>query len=160
MLKPAQLYEEELKQKLIECQYKPEYKYYFSGGAYAISLPDNNEKRHDLVHLDKDDNIDGYFSYQIDWQSKSLYNFGLIGFKNNNARFIRECLANVEGMIVQGIRRCEFWAWANNEKANRLYRRLITEYGGGCSGHLHGSGFFDGKYQDSNIYEIIFDKEE
>ena len=112
------------------------------------------------MHLDKDDNIDGYFSYQIDWQSKSLYNFGLIGFKNNNARFIRECLANVEGMIVQGIRRCEFWAWANNEKANRLYRRLITEYGGGCSGHLHGSGFFDGKYQDSNIYEIIFDKEE
>lgn len=67
MLKPAQLYEEELKQKLIECWYKPEYKYYFGGGAYAISLPDNNETRHDFVHLDKDDNIDGYFSYQIDW---------------------------------------------------------------------------------------------
>ena len=51
MLYPAQLYKEELKRKLIGCWYKPEYKYYFSGSAYELTIPDNNESRHDLVHL-------------------------------------------------------------------------------------------------------------
>lgn len=156
MLVPAQLYEEELRRKLMEHWYDPKYKYYFSGGAYALSLPDNNETRHDFVHLDADDKVDGYFSYQIDWQAKSLYNFGLVGFKDKNADFIRDCLVDINKMIANGMKRCEFWAWANNERANRLYRRLIEEYGGQIVGHLHNSGFFDGKYQDSIIYEILF----
>lgn len=160
MLYPAQLYKEELKRKLIGCWYDPRYKYYFSGSAYELTIPDNNENRHDLVHLDENGDIDGYFSYQIDWQSKSLYNFGLIGFKNYNANLVRDCLVDINKMVDNGIRRCEFWAWANNGRANRLYRRLVEEYGGQCVGHLHGSGFFDGQYQDTNIYEIIFDKEE
>lgn len=52
-LVPAQPYREELKCKLIECWYNPKYKYYFSGSAYELSVPDNNDHRHDFVHLDK-----------------------------------------------------------------------------------------------------------
>ena len=156
MLVPAQLYREELKNKLIAAWYDPKYKYYFSGSAYELSLPDNNESRHDFVHLDADGKVDGYFSYQIDWQAKSLYNFGLIGFKDKNADFIRDCLVDVNGMISNGIKRCEFWAWEDNERANRLYKRLIEEYGGQIVGHLHNSGFFGGEYHNTVIYEILF----
>lgn len=156
-LKPAQLYREELKRKLVECWYDTKYHYYFSGSSYEVSVPDNNESRHDYVHLDDNGNIDGYFSYQIDWRTKSLYNFGLIGFKKHNGEFVRDCLADIDNMRANGIRRLEFWAWANNKKANRLYANLMKKYGGSCVGHLHGSGFFDGKYQDTNIYEVIFD---
>lgn len=156
MLYPAQLYREELKRKLVEHWYDTKYSYYFSGSAYEVTPPDNNETRHDFVHLDKDGNVDGYFSYQIDWQARSLYNFGLVGFKDKNADFIRDCLVNVNKMIANGIKRCEFWAWSDNERANRLYRRLIEEYGGQIVGHLHNNGFFEGKYHDTTIYEILF----
>lgn len=160
MLYPAQLYREELKRKMIECWYNPKYKYYFSGSAYELSIPDNNETRHDFVHLGKNGEIDGYFSYQIDWTAKSLYNFGLIGFKNRNAEFILDCMVDINKMVTNGIRRCEFWAWANNKPANRLYKRLMEEYGGQQVGYLHGSGFFDGQYQDSIVYEIIFKEDD
>lgn len=156
MLVPAQLYRDELKNKLIAAWYDPKYKYYFSGSAYELSLPNNNESRHDFVHLDTDGKVDGYFSYQIDWQAKSLYNFGLVGFKDKNADFIRDCLVDINKMISNGIKRCEFWAWEDNERANRLYRRLIEEYGGQIVGHLHKSGFFGGEYHDTVIYEILF----
>lgn len=156
MLYPAQLYREELKRKLTECWYDPRYKYYFSGSAYEVSVPDNNDHRHDFVHLDKDGKVDGYFSYQIDWQAKSLYNFGLIGFADNNTLFLHDCVNRVKEMVRQGIRRVEFWAWRDNY-VNKFYERLISRYSNGCiAGRLHQSGFFDGSYHDTTIYEVIF----
>ena len=155
MLYPAQLYSEELKRKLIAAWYDPKYKYYFSGSAYELSLPDNNESRHDFVHLDADGKVDGYFSYQIDWQAKSLYNFGLIGFAENNTLFLRDCVRRIEDMVAQGIRRAEFWAWADNP-ANKFYELMTERYGGRIAGYLRNSGFFGGEYHDTRIYEILF----
>ena len=156
MLYPAQLYREELKNKLIAAWYDPKYKYYFSGSAYELSLPDNNESRHDFVHLDDDGKVDGYFSYQIDWQAKSLYNFGLIGFAENNTLFLRDCIRNISDMKEQGIRRAEIWAWQKNP-ANKFYRHMVERYSNGrVVGVLHQSGFFDGEYQNTVIYEILF----
>lgn len=156
MLYPAQLYKEELRQKLITAWYDPKYSYYFSGSAYEVSVPDNNEKRHDFVHLGENHTIDGYFSYQIDWTTKSLYNFGLIGFAENNTLFLRGCIKQIEDMRRSGIRRVEFWAWSDNP-VNKFYQRLIDKYSNGrVAGHLRQSGFFDGKYHDTTIYEILF----
>ena len=155
MLVPAQLYREELKSKLIAAWYDPKYKYYFSPSAYELSLPDNNESRHDFVHLDGDGKVDGYFSYQIDWQAKSLYNFGLIGFAENNTLFLRDCVRRIEDMVAQGIRRAEFWAWADNP-ANKFYEFVTERYGGRIAGYLRNSGFFDGEYHNTRIYEILF----
>ena len=156
MLYPAQLYREELKCKLVECWYNPKYNYYFSGSAYEVTPPDNNETRHDFVHLDKDGNVDGYFSYQIDWQARSLYNFGLVGFADNNTMFLRDCIHRIEDMVTQGIRRAEFWAWSDNP-VNKFYERMIKRYSNGrVAGRLHQSGFFGGKYHDTTIYEILF----
>ena len=76
MLYPAQLYRKELKRKLVEHWYDTKYSYYFSGSAYEVTPPDNNETRHDFVHLGKDGSVDGYFSYQID-ASINILNEGL-----------------------------------------------------------------------------------
>lgn len=158
MLYPAQLYREELKQKLVAAWYDPKYKYYFSGSAYECSIPDNNDTRHDFVHLGKDGKVDGYFSYQIDWRAKSLYNFGLMGFADDNKRFVLDCVRRVQEMASQGIRRAEFWAWSANP-VNKFYERLITKKSfvtGKIAGRLTQAGYFDGEYQDSVIYEIFF----
>lgn len=154
-LVPAQPYREELKCKLIECWYNPKYKYYFSGSAYELSVPDNNDHRHDFVHLDKNGDVDGYFSYQIDWRAKSLYNFGLIGFADNNISFIMDCVRRLEHMIdTEEIQRLEFWAWADNP-INKFYRHMVNKWGGKVAGYLTNSGFFDGRYHDSIIYEVL-----
>ena len=155
MLKPAQLYREELSRKLTERWYEPRYKYYFSGSSHEMEIPRDNESRHDFVHLDKNGEVDGYFSYRVDWWAGSLYNFGLIGFADNNALFLRDCVRRVEEMVRQGIRRAEFWAWADNP-VNKFYERVIEKYDGRIVGRLHQSGFFDGEYHDTVIYEIIF----
>ncbi len=158
MLYPAQLYREELKRRLVAAWYDDKYKYYFSGSGYELNLPDNNETRHDFVHLDKDGNVDGYFSYQIDWHSKSLYNFGLIGFAKDNTMFLRDCVHDIMAMAKQGIRRAEFWAWKKNP-ANKFYERLIKKAPvGRIAGQLWQSGYFDGEYQDTVIYEIFFER--
>lgn len=156
MLIAAQLREVELQSKLIDCWYDPKYKYYFSGCGYKLTLQDNNDLRHDLVYIDKDDKVAGYLSYQIDHCSRSLYNFGLIGFAKNNTPFIRECIRH---LLNQKAHRCEFWAWADNP-ANKIYQRLINRYNGTQAGRLHNSGYFDGKYHDSIIYEILFKEED
>lgn len=158
MLKPAQLYREELQEKLIEAWYNPKYQYYFSGAAYTLSIPDNNEFRHDFVHLDKDGNIDGYFSYQIDWKAKSLYNFGLIGFKDKNGIFMYECINRLWNFIQsEKIKRAEFWAWADNPVIE-MYDRIVDRFYplGYRAGKLTRSGFFGGEYHNSIIYEILF----
>ena len=72
MLYPAQLYREELKHKLISCWYKPEYDYYFCGEYSEFSVPDTTMWRRDFVHLDKDGEVDGYFSYHYNEVAKSL----------------------------------------------------------------------------------------
>ena len=160
MLYPAQLYREELKRKLISAWYDPKYKYYFSGSAYELSIPDNNETRHDFVHLDKDGRVDGYFSYQIDWQAKSLYNFGLIGFADDNKMFLLDCVRRIQEMAQQGIRRAEFWAWSDNP-VNKFYERLVAKaHVGRIAGRLWQSGYFDGRYHDTTIYEIFFKRGE
>jgi len=160
MLYPAQLYREELKRKLISAWYDPKYKYYFSGSAYELSIPDNNETRHDFVHLDKDGKADGYFSYQIDWQAKSLYNFGLIGFADDNKMFLLDCVRRIQEMAQQEIRRAEFCAWSDNP-VNKFYERLVEKaHVGRIAGRLWQSGYFDGRYHDTTIYEIFFKRGE
>ena len=92
MLKPAQLYKDELQKKNIETWYDQRYMYYHSGtGAYDISFADNNCDKHQFVSVDKDDNVTGYISYNIDWCALSADNFGIISYDIGNVEFAKDC---------------------------------------------------------------------
>ena len=72
MLKPAQLYEDKLQEENIKSWYKPENIYWHGGTAeYTIDIPDNNGSCHCFVSVDKNDNVIGYISYNIDWVAMS-----------------------------------------------------------------------------------------
>lgn len=76
MLKPAQLYKDELNKKMIEGWYDIENAYYHATPAsYIIDVPNNNKESHMFVSVDKEDNIIGYISYQVDWEVMSADNF-------------------------------------------------------------------------------------
>lgn len=160
MLYPAQLYREELKRKLISCWYKPEYDYYFCGEYSEFSVPDETMWRRDFVHLDKDGEVDGYFSYHYNEVAKSLSQFGLISFTGKGGALMVDCIRHIDKLVAEGLHRAEWWVVADNEHAVEIYKRIIKRYGGTVAGHLHDCNYFGGKYHDSIMYEIIFERGE
>lgn len=156
MLYPAQLYREELKRKLIECWYNPKYDYYFMGEYNEFNVGDNAYWRTDLVHLDKNGEVDGYFSYQRNDAARSISQFGLVSFADNGAALVADCIRHIDKLVSEGLHRMEWWAVCDNP-ANKIYERLIARYGGQVAGRMHDCRYFGGKYHDAVMYEIIFD---
>lgn len=158
LLKPAQLYRDELNRKLTECWYKPEYQYYFLDCPREFQVPDTTEWRRDFVCVNDKNEIVGYFAYHHDDAARSLSQFGLIAFtdsKIKNGRFISECIAHIENLVDEGLRRLDFWAIADNP-VNKMYRKLVDRWCGYVVGRMHECHYFGGKYHDSILYEILF----
>ena len=155
MLYPAQLYREELKRKLISCWYNPKYDWYFVGDYREFSVPDNTDWRRDFVHLNRDGEVDGYFSYHFNEVARSVSQFGLIAFSDNGAGFVKDCVDHMNRLIAEGLRRAEWWAVSDNP-ANKWYRKILRKYGGHVIGTAHECNYFGGEYHDSVMYEILF----
>jgi hypothetical protein len=154
MLYPAQLYKDELRRKLIECWYNPKYSYYFCGEYHEFSVPDNTEWRQDFVHLDKEGNVDGFFSFNYNQSARSMSNFGLISFADDGTALVIDAINLCKKMFKNGARRAEFWAFADNPVC-KLYDKIIKRFNGTKCGYLHDTSFFDGKYHDTVFYEIM-----
>lgn len=81
MLKPAQLYKEELEKLFLRTWYDLKYMFY-SGwtGSELPTIPDNNYDAHHFASVDNNGNVIGYISYRISWITMSADNFGIISF--------------------------------------------------------------------------------
>ena len=151
---PAQLHEEEIKRKLIACWYDPKYIYYFGGNYRVNQIGDNADWRRDYAFVDKDGNVSGYFSYNYDECSKSMHNFGLIDFSGNGQELVRQALEHIRGMFEKGAQRLEVMCFGDSP-ACRLYDFYMKRCGGKQVGKLTRAWYFDGKYHDSIIYELL-----
>lgn len=157
MLRPAQLYKEQLKIKDIESWYNPSDIFYHSGtGAYSIDLPDNNENLHAFVSVDKDDNIIGYISYRVDWRAMNAYQFGIISYHKGNMEFIRDLYKAIDDCFnVYHFNRIEWFCIADNP-AICGYRNFIKHYGGRECGYCRQAlKLRDGKLHDYVTFEIL-----
>lgn len=91
MIKPAQLYKEEIKKKYIETWYNEEYMYYSGwSGVEEPDIPDNNYDSHHFVSVDNDGNILGYISYSVSFVTMSADRFGAISFDKGNVLFAKD----------------------------------------------------------------------
>lgn len=154
MLYPAQLYREELKRKLISCWYLPKYKWYFLNEFREFNVPEDTNWRRDFVYLNKEKEVDGYFSYHYDSVAKSISQFGLVSFTDDGTSLILSAIEHIKGLINNGLHRIEWWAVEGNP-ANKLYEKLVKKYQGEIVARLHDCHYIDGRYYDSIIYEII-----
>ena len=153
-LKPAQNYEEELRQKLRECWYTSEHQYFFGGDLSTINLQNDAFWRHDFVYIDKYGDVAGYFSYNYNDGDKSIRNFGLISFTPNWTGLLRDALERLRTLFDEGAQRAEFFCFADNP-AKAWYDRIVSRFGGHEVGHLHRTAYFHGCYHDAIIYEVL-----
>lgn len=157
MLRPAQLYTKQLRIKNIESWHQPENIYWHGGtGEYEIQLPDNNKGEHAFVSVDDKDNILGYISYAVDWETMSAENLGIISYKKGSVMFAKDVLkAVIDCFQVYGMNRIQWFCWADNP-AIRGYRNFIRKYGGKECGYLRQAGKLrDGKLHDSVLFEVL-----
>lgn len=157
MLKPAQLYEDQLNREIVKSWYKPENIYWHGSTAeYSIELPDNNGNSHCFVSLDKNSNIVGYICYDIDWQAKSAYQWGIISFKKGSIEFAKDLYhAICDCFQVYHLNKIQWHCYADNP-AIRGYRNFIRKHGGcECGYHRQEAMLMDGKLHDSVHFEIM-----
>lgn len=157
MLRPAQLYKEELNKKNYETWYDQRYMYYHSGtGAYDIQLADNNCSNHQFVSVDENDNVIGYISYKIDWQALSADRFGIISYSLGNLTFVKDVYQAICDLFEKyHMNRVSWFAFAENPAVNG-YRNFIKKHGGvECAYHRQISKLVDGKLHDAIQFEIL-----
>lgn len=161
MLRPAQLYAEELTARHTESWYKEEYMYYNYGtGNYMIEeLPDNNIESHQFVSVDKEDRVIGYIGYNVDWAAKSVNEFGAINYFRGNPMdmtFVVDLKTAIFDIFLKyGMNRLEFTCVADNP-AVRGYRYFIKKLGGREAGYFRQCCMLqDGKLHDSVCFEVL-----
>lgn len=157
MLKPAQLYAEELQKKNTESWYKPENIFWNGGsGDCSIDLPDHNYDSHCFVSVNKNDEVIGYIAYAIDWAAMSADKFGIISFDKGNMEFVKDLYQAICNLFeVYHMNRVSWVCFADNP-AIRGYRNFIKRCGGReCAHYRKVARLQDGKLHDSVSFEIL-----
>ena len=157
MLKPAQLYKDELQKKNCETWYDTKYMFWNGGtGDSQINIHDNNYECHQFVSVDKDDNVIGYITYAVDWAAMSADRFGIISFDKGNVLFAKDVYQAICDLFEKyHMNRVQWFAFADNP-AVKGYRNFIKKHGGvECAHYRQAAKLIDGKLHDSVCFEIL-----
>lgn len=160
MLKPAQMYEEQLNIKNINSWYNPENIFFDCWtGQSVIDLPEDNYNSHHFVSVDSKNKVIGYITYTVDWVSSSASGFGIISFDKGNVLFAKDVYTAICDIFDKyHFNRIEWYCYADNPVI-KSYRRFIQKHGGQECGYLRQSKKLqDGKFHDSVIFEILNDE--
>jgi len=156
VLKPAILYADELLSKMKQTWYDPKYFSYYSEEMYLPDLGGDPKGRRDFVSVDDNDNVIGYFSYQIDRRINGAYNFGIMSFNMGNPTFVQDIRQGVDEIFTKyHLNRMDWMCYASNP-ALRGYRKFIKRHGGREVGKLTQAAMTaDGILQDVYLFEIM-----
>ena len=160
MLKPAQLYTDQLRKEILKTWYMPENIYW--NGSYwdsLVDIPEDNANKHCFVSVDRQGRLIGYICYAVDWAAMSADGFGIISFDKGNMEFIKDIYEAVSDIFAKyHMNRISWFCYADNP-ATRGYRNFIRRHGGRECGHYRQyAKLRDGKLHDSVMFEILADE--
>ena len=158
MIKPAQLYTEELKRKFVEIMYKDKYKYYFNGWSSEFVPDKDNWSNHSFVVLDKEEVI-GYIAYSIDRRTDNVDSLQIVNFSDNKYLFGKAVYKIIKDIFNYfKFNKISFAVNVGNP-AELIYNKFISKYGGRVVGvKTKDTRLIDGTWCDYKMYEI-FNKE-
>lgn len=160
MLKPAQLYREQLEQKMYESWYNLENQYW-NGGCWdsSVKLQEENWDSHQFVSVNNKDEVIGYISYAVDHQALKAYNFGIISFHKGNPLFAKDLYLIIYNIFYHfNLNKVEFIAYVDNPVTD-AYIKFIDKVGGIIIGIRRKTAMLiDHKLHDSIEFEIMRDE--
>lgn len=158
MLVPAILYKEQIIENMQQYFYTNDMMY-LTGCLtnWTPTIYDNpNECQFQYAIVTTDKELIGFLSYEIDWYSSKVYNFGLFSFDKGNSLVGREVFKKLKELI-NTFHRVE-WRAVSGNPACRGYDNFIKRYEG--KKHILKDSIKDkdGNYHDDIIYEIVTEK--
>lgn len=157
MRRPAQLYRDELTKKFYEVMYDDYYMYYYGWtGVEVPVLKDNNYDSHDFVSVNTDDEVIGYISYNVNYQTMSATQLGIITFQKGDISFIKDVYdAVIDVFAKYHMNRLSFTCFTENPAA-RSYKKFVTLFGGLQNAYYRQDlKLSDGQLHDEFGFEIL-----
>lgn len=158
MLKLAYTYKDKLQITYNTVVFNDRYKYFnFSNyWDYTIKLSENSWENIEMVSVDKEDNIIGYFRAGIARDSDKISSLAVINFYDKNVTFSRDLYQFLIDLFEKyNFRKIEFNVVVGNP-AEKMYDRIMKKYGGNIVGvKIRSTKLVDGKYYNVKMYEIF-----
>jgi RimJ/RimL family protein N-acetyltransferase len=160
MLKPAQLYRDQLQRKFVETWYDEKYQFYYdTSSKYENFIPDNCQYQRHFVSMNKKNELIGYIGYSYDDYSSYAKWFGIMSFSDPfDVEFAIDVLRVFDDVFNKfDLNRLEFQCFSDNP-ALRAYRNFIKRYGGREVCTLRETNrLMDGRLHDTIVFEILLD---
>lgn len=158
MLKLAYLYKDKLNEKYAQIAFDERYKFYVGQyWSYSLDINDNSWDVIQMVSVDKNDNVIGYLSANVDRFSNKASSVGAINFDRNiNLVFSKDLHKFLEDLFIKyNFRKVEWWVIVGNP-AEKMYNKIIKKYGGKVTGIKKESIMTpDGILADVKEYELF-----
>ncbi|MBD5112110.1 MAG: GNAT family N-acetyltransferase [Ruminococcaceae bacterium] len=157
MLKPAQLYKEQLSAALIKTWYDPRYQFYNADEYCGVpDFQNNNERYWQFVSVDNDDNLLGYISFCADRKTMTANWWGALSFHIGDIRFIRDLFDMVHDVFYKyGFERISWICVADNPAVNGYWKFIKRHGGRECGYYRQNTRLMDGKLHDEVCFEIL-----
>ncbi len=158
MLKPAVLYEEQLKAVYSSIAFEEKYKFHNQSNYFDfdISLETNTWNKIQFVSVDQNDKIIGFLSASIDRGDEVVRSLLVINFCEINYVFSKDFYTFLDDLFTKfNFRKVKFSVVVGNP-AEEMYDKYIKKYGGSVIGVAKKDvRLQDNKYYDCKLYEIF-----
>lgn len=158
MLKPAAMYKDILIEKFASVLYTEDY--YFYCGYPGTGLPEIviEDGTYSYAVIDKDNNVIGFFTYQVFDLTDTVLNFGLISFDKGNPIVGIDVYYKMKELIKTH-HKLE-WRVVEDNPIKLMYNKFCAKYDGFVHRIHDATRNLKGELKDSFIYEIITSKGE
>jgi len=157
ILKLAFQYKEKLQQEYMKILCDERYRYYHCAPwiNYDIEIKDSGWSCLQFVSVDKDNNVIGYFTANVDRVCEEASGLGIINFTGEyNLEFSRDLKLFINNLLTE-FRKVSFAVVIGNP-IEKMYDRYINKYNGRIVGiRKEEAKLQDGKYYDMKLYEIF-----
>lgn len=158
ILKLAYTYKDKLQQQFQNIVFQDKYKYYNYDNYwhYTLKLSEDSWNDIELVSVDNQDNVRGFFRAGISRASDKVSSLAIINFYDKNITFSRDLYQFLKDLFEKyNFRKIEFNIVIGNP-IEKMYDKYINKYGGKIVGiNKQSTKLQDGNYYDVKYYEIF-----